>query len=245
MDLLVVPSRWDEYDDAIANAFANPSTRDDIGPMYLTHPGGWLQWEHGFPSAPCLVSTSDRLFGIALDLTNQQMFWSTGLDDTIGRADIDGSNPVTLIIQGNPRHIGPLALDVDSGHIYWSNFGSPDSILRANLDGSGITAIQAVGESAGLALDLSAGHMYWSEHAAGRIMRSDLDGTNPATLVTGLSDPLGLALDVASGHMYWADNRDDVIYRANLDGSGQSAFITGASNAHQLAIHLGDDTLPS
>jgi hypothetical protein len=41
LDLLEVPSCWDEYHDAITRAFANPSTREDIGPLWLTDPDGW------------------------------------------------------------------------------------------------------------------------------------------------------------------------------------------------------------
>jgi hypothetical protein len=41
LDLLEVPSCWDEYHDAIAHAFANPSTREAIGPLWLTDPDGW------------------------------------------------------------------------------------------------------------------------------------------------------------------------------------------------------------
>jgi tubulysin polyketide synthase-like protein len=41
LTLLDVPCRWDEYQDAIAHAFANPSTREDIGPLWMTDPGGF------------------------------------------------------------------------------------------------------------------------------------------------------------------------------------------------------------
>jgi hypothetical protein len=41
LTLLAIPSRWDEYHDAIAHAFANPSTREAIGPLWMTDPDGW------------------------------------------------------------------------------------------------------------------------------------------------------------------------------------------------------------
>ena len=41
IDLLTVPSRWGEYHDAIAHAFANPSTREEIGPLWMTEPDGF------------------------------------------------------------------------------------------------------------------------------------------------------------------------------------------------------------
>ncbi len=41
LDLLAIPPRWDEYHDAIAWAFANPTTREEIGPHWMTDPDGW------------------------------------------------------------------------------------------------------------------------------------------------------------------------------------------------------------
>jgi tubulysin polyketide synthase-like protein len=39
--LLAAPSQWTDYSDAIAHAFANPSTREEIGPLWMTDPDGW------------------------------------------------------------------------------------------------------------------------------------------------------------------------------------------------------------
>jgi len=41
IELLTIPSKWDQYHDAIAHAFANPSTREEIGPLWMTDPGGF------------------------------------------------------------------------------------------------------------------------------------------------------------------------------------------------------------
>jgi hypothetical protein len=36
LNLITIPTRWNDYLDAIARAFANPSTREDIGPLWMT-----------------------------------------------------------------------------------------------------------------------------------------------------------------------------------------------------------------
>jgi len=40
-----IPSTWSDYQDSIAaaiqHAFDNPSSREDIGPLWMTAPGGW------------------------------------------------------------------------------------------------------------------------------------------------------------------------------------------------------------
>ena len=129
------------------------------------------------------------MYGVALDTVNQDLFWSTGLDDSIGRAELDGSNPTNLLTFGGSPHPGQLALDVPGGHMYWLNFGFPDSIQRSNLDGSGVTTILSVGARSnhGLALDLGAGHLYWTEQSAGTLMRANLDGSNVTQELSGLT----------------------------------------------------------
>jgi hypothetical protein len=57
IDLLTVPSRWGEYHDAIAHAFAKPSTREEIGPLWMTDPDGWLV---SIPWAKPTPGTCDR-----------------------------------------------------------------------------------------------------------------------------------------------------------------------------------------
>ena len=51
--LLTVPSRWDEYQDALVHAFANPSTRADIGPLWMTDPVGFGSIESRSPGGLC------------------------------------------------------------------------------------------------------------------------------------------------------------------------------------------------
>ena len=40
-----IPTKWDQYADAIADAFANPSTREEIGPLWMTDPDGFRPCE--------------------------------------------------------------------------------------------------------------------------------------------------------------------------------------------------------
>jgi hypothetical protein len=41
LNLITIPTRWNDYHDAITHAFANPSNREDIGPLWMTDPDGW------------------------------------------------------------------------------------------------------------------------------------------------------------------------------------------------------------
>jgi hypothetical protein len=108
-------------------------------------------------------------------------------------------------------------------HLYWTNYGS-GTVMRANLDGTGVTTLVSgrTNHLYGLAADAS--HIYWIEADAvgnGTVMRANLDGTGMTTLASGQSAPIGIAVD--ANYVYWA-NGDSTIMRANLDGTGVSIW---------------------
>jgi streptogramin lyase len=143
------------------------------------------------------------------------IYWADTMNQTIGRANNDGSAVNDAFI-----HTGelPFAVAVDSAHVYWVNQKS-NSIGRANIDGSGVnnSFITGIAEPDGIAVNGS--WIFWST-IPGPIGRANLDGSEPKPkLITAASEPCGLALD--SGHVYWAN--DSIapahIGRAGLDGS--------------------------
>ncbi|MCP4639089.1 MAG: DUF5050 domain-containing protein [bacterium] len=125
---------------------------------------------------------------IALDLVNGHMYLATGTNPgKIQRAGLDGSS-VTDIVTG-PAYPSEVALDVSGGHIYYQHdFGD---ITRANLDGSGVTAL-ASSFGGGLSLDLGDGHMYW--YSFGSVYRANLDGSGATAVITGLTNAFDIAL---------------------------------------------------
>jgi hypothetical protein len=50
--LLTGLPRWYEFHDAIAYAFANPSSREEIGPSWMTEPDGFGPCESLKPTTP-------------------------------------------------------------------------------------------------------------------------------------------------------------------------------------------------
>jgi len=89
----------------------------------------------------------------------------------------------------------PQQIAVDSSNIYGADdilcCADPGTIMRANLDGTGVTTlIPGQGQPEGVAVDAS--HLYWSDTS---IFQANLVGTNPHTLITGLNfGPAGLAV---------------------------------------------------
>src|SRR5215813_8875596 len=139
-----------------------------------------------------------------------------------------------------------VAIDVEAGHLYWTNMGVPTrndgSIERVDLDGRNRTTIIPEGATftpKQLQLDKKSGKLYWSDREGMRVMRASLDGSELETLiVNGHSDGerldaskwcVGITLNPEHGQFYWTQKGPDNgergrIFRANMVlPKGQSA----------------------
>jgi DNA-binding beta-propeller fold protein YncE len=160
----------------------------------------------------------------------------------------DGSGKL-VIVDGSPIPDG-VAVDVEAGHIYWTNMGKPPkndgSIERVDLDGKNRTTIVPSGGTytpKQLHFDVDGRKLYWGDREGMRVMRCDLDGSNIETLVqTGQGDDdrrdqtnwcVGVAVDHVAGHLYWTQKGPDnaglgKILRAGIDvPAGESAARRG------------------
>ena len=115
-------------------------------------------------------------------------------------------------------------------------------VWRANVDGTGATAIVSTLEGLGpdgIAIDASAGHVYWSNMGKvkdddGSIMRANLDGSQVVTLVPagGTYTPKQIKLDTQNKKIYWSDREGMRVMRANFDGSNIETLVaTGHGDA--------------
>jgi hypothetical protein len=136
----------------------------------------------------------------------------------------DGSGKKVLV-SGAPLPDG-IVVDVEAGHIYWTNMGVPSKndgyIERADLDGANRKTIVPPGVTftpKQLHLEKESGKLYWSDREGMRVMRANLDGSELETLVqTGEGDAdrrdltrwcVGIAVDPDRGHIYWTHKGPD------------------------------------
>ena len=135
-----------------------------------------------------------------------------------------------------------LAIDADSGKLYWSSVGG-GMIRRADLDGSNQeTVVSGLSFCIGIALDLDAGKLYWSDETDDLLGRSDLDGSNAETLLTsGLDMPRGI--DVADGMVYWADRGSQSIQRLDVAAATTTTLVSGLSFVQDVAVDTENSTL--
>jgi hypothetical protein len=176
-------------------------------------------------------STIGRLF--VLDLSSGEIF----------SLNSDGSD--RKVIVSGCRHPDGIVVDVETGHIYWTDMGIPNvndgSIERADLDGQNRTMIVPPGGTftpKQIHLDKKNGKLYWSDREGMRVMRSNLDGSKIETLVqNGQGDEdrrdqmkwcVGITVDASRGQFYWTQKGPDDagkgrIFRASTEiPKGQS-----------------------
>jgi len=133
-----------------------------------------------------------------------------------------------------------VVVDVEAGHVYWTNMGVPTlndgSIERVDLDGGNRTTIVPEGGTftpKQLHLEKKTGKLYWSDREGMRVMRANLDGSNIETLVDtseGDARPgkdarkwcVGIAVDPSRKQIYWTQKGPDNggqgrIFRAGID----------------------------
>jgi hypothetical protein len=177
----------------------------------------------------------------------------------IHSANADGSDRKVIVT--GCRIPDGIVVDVEAGHIYWTNMGIPSrndgSIERADLDGQNRKTIIREGDTftpKQLHLEKKASKLYWCDREGMRVMRADLDGSNIETLVDsskGDARPgtdetkvcVGITVDPDRGQIYWtqkgpANAGKGRLFRANID------IPKGETAANRADIELLFDGLP-
>jgi sugar lactone lactonase YvrE len=177
----------------------------------------------------------------------------------IHSVNADGSD--RKVIVNGARVPDGVVVDVEAGHIYWTNMGVPSkndgSIERVDLDGRNRVTIIGEGKTftpKQLHLEKKSSKLYWCDREGMRVMRANLDGSNIETLVDsskGDTRPgtdetkvcVGITVDPDRGQIYWtqkgpANAGKGRIFRAKID------IPTGETAAKRTDIETLFDGLP-
>ena len=140
-----------------------------------------------------VLSLSDGYpYGMAVDHAKNVMFWANTEQNTLERANLDGSG--RQVIGSGVSLTTQLAVDTASKKLYWTDVDHL-KIHWSNYDGSESAVIASPGSAfsaydGGIAVDHSSGSLFWSDTSNNRIFRANLDGSNPTAIVTsGLDNP--------------------------------------------------------
>lgn len=179
-----------------------------------------------------------RLF--VLDLSGGRVF----------SLNADGSDQ--KIIVNECRHPDGIVVDVEAGHIYWTDMGVPnlndDSIERADLDGQNRRMIVPVGGTftpKQLHLDKKNGKLYWTDRGdpprGNTVNRAPMDmemkkkkRQAPEILLTHLQEGIDIALDLKEERMFLTDLGGSV-YSAKLNGSDKKTLLYLQANLTGIA----------
>src|SRR6201982_7827 len=194
------------------------------------------------------MNATETLKGIRITsgkTTTGRLFYLEASGGRIHSVNADGAD-AKVIVTG-ARIPDGIVVDVEAGHIYWTNMGVPTkndgSIERVDLDGQNRKTIIREGETftpKQLQREKKSGKLYWCDREGMRVMRGNLDGSNIETLVdTSRGDArpgtdqtkvcVGITVDPDRGQIYWtqkgpANAGKGRIFRAKIDiPQGQTA----------------------
>jgi sugar lactone lactonase YvrE len=170
----------------------------------------------------------------------------------------DGSDQKVIV--SNCRLPDGIVVDVEAGHIYWTNMGVPNlndgSIERADVDGHNRRVIVSQGATftpKQIHLDKKKGKLYWCDREGMRVMRSNLDGSQIETLVeAGRGDAdrrdqtrwcVGITIDPERQQIYWTQKGPDNGNQGRLFRAGLE-IPKGETAAKRSDIEVFFDRLP-
>lgn len=183
--------------------------------------------------------------------------------------EVSGNRIYSMNPEGSDRRVvvsdchlpDGIAVDVESGHIYWTNMGSSPSINdgsieRADIDGrnrSFIIPIAGTFTPKQIQLDKKNGKLYWCDREGMRVMRSNLDGSLVETLIeAGRGDAdrrdqtrwcVGITIDPQRKQIYWTQKGPDNAGKGRLFRAGIE-IPRGETAANRSDIEVFYDNLP-
>ena len=184
---------------------------------------------------------------LAIDSLRGKLYWVNPIDKRIQRANLDGSNPET-ILSGLTDPLG-ITLDETQGRLYWTDF-TAGTIQSAGLDGSDVITVTS-GLTNPVWIDFAPqqGALYFIQSAQSPsvqdnrlIRRIDTDGSNLVTLLE--DDPrfginflvTGLTVNENLGRLYWSDAENQDAFFSSVkwlplpDGDWETVVAGGANS---------------
>jgi hypothetical protein len=180
-------------------------------------------------------------------------------DNRIQSMNPDGSDRKVIVTD---CHLPDgIVVDVEAGHIYWTNMGSTPSvndgsIERADVDGQNRKVIVPPGITytpKQIHLEKGSGKLYWCDREGMRVMRANLDGSQVETLVeTGRGDAdrrdqtrwcVGITIDPVRQQIYWTQKGPDNGEQGRLLRAGLQ-IPSGETAANRSDIEVFFDRLP-
>ncbi len=192
-------------------------------------------------AASIINSTVGDLYGIDLDVKNNQLYFANDYFSEIDMANLDGSGLNEGFISSSGSTDGGIAVDPLNDKIYWTTFSG---LERADLStgANAVTILNLGGEYEDVAVDPNNNKIYYTYIATGigSIRQANGDGTGDVEILGGLSNEIkGIDIDLKNGKMYWVETGSTPnISRANLDGTSPEIIVSLTAGADPGFIAL-------
>lgn len=167
---------------------------------------------------------------ITLDTVNDKIYWADQGNNTIKRANLNGSSIETISFTPSgeaPQTPQNIAIDLTNNKIFWTEGGTSNKIKKADLNGNNATTLSvSVSAPTGIILNAPNNEMYWADKTTNKVHTATLDGNSPTDIATDAGEPLALVLDVSNNHIYFTEEASRKIVRTDLTGGANKNKTT-------------------
>ncbi|XP_071838885.1 uncharacterized protein [Apostichopus japonicus] len=167
--------------------------------------------------------------GMAVDYINQKLYWTDHRLNHIVVSNYDGSYRITLVDEDviKPRSI---VIHMESRTMFWTEFGPPYQIERADLDGGNRRVIVTLRSNpSGLALDDVTGRLVFGETGSGTIYSYDLVTDTMVSIHTRSRTIPFYDMEIIGDYLIWTEwGSSNGIHALNLETASihQSQLIS-------------------
>lgn len=200
----------------------------DVDPI---HEKIYMAWYYGIYSMNYDGSNFDTIVsypagnyssGISVDAINGHIYWGSTPENKIYRADLNGTNQVTVI--SGLGYIGDVDIDLVNGFLIYGQriISATKGLYRVNLNGTNNTAISVGYDVQYLGLDMKNGVIYFGN--GGTCRKINYNGSNDNLLFN--FQPGGFFVDTTNSLVYYTDMSTSRVFSSDLLGANVHDLIT-------------------
>jgi sugar lactone lactonase YvrE len=224
------------------------------GYIFWSEHTGYIKrmWRNGScPEINCtFFSGEGSPQGLAVDRVTGNVYFVDLFTREIKVVSYNGRFVKTIVKVGLDRPRG-IALDVEKGYMFYSDWGANPQIVRTNLAGSDAVTLTTPGSTQwpnGIAIDHTNKWLYWTDAQANTIKRMKFDGSAGELVLQRVEQPFGI--DFHDDHLYWSQWGDNSLYSVSLSSSSiedrrpvrmvtNPSRIYGLAYVHQNRLTIG------
>jgi len=175
-----------------------------------------------------LYEIDHRMTSWGFVVTDEYLYLSDSLNDTITRSNLDGSG-VEMVFDSPTVVPSPAYMTATDGRLYWTQLAI-DSRGRSqiwSLDHANPTQVDSIltGLNEPQHLASSSNYLFWFDTSERVIYRSDQNGQNLQVIVSS-TWARGMVAD--EEHLYWTNNKN--LMRSDHNGGNVEIVVTSDDN---------------